>query len=64
MARQWKDGLDILIFRVQLDRYCGDHKPSFEIELGVLNLTLINFNIYNIHHVDCKDDDDEEWTFV
>ena len=36
--RRIKDGLTFFNFKVNLDLYESDHKPSFEVELTILNI--------------------------
>lgn len=35
--RSFKDGITFFNFNINLDRYIDDHKPSFQIELTILN---------------------------
>jgi len=48
--RNFSDGIDFLDFRINLDLYDGDHKPSFIMHLIILNWTILEFSIYNIYH--------------
>ncbi len=50
--RAWKDGVTIFDFRINLDRYPGDHAPKFEIDLVLLNVNLIKFSYYFRCHRD------------
>lgn len=53
--RQFSDGLTIFEKRINWDRYLGDHSPKFEIYLAVFNITIIEFNIYYLHHRNVKE---------
>lgn len=50
--RSIEDGITFFNFKCDLDLYEADHKPSFEIDLTILNISMINLNIYNMYHVD------------
>lgn len=47
--RKLNDGLTFLSFKVNLDLYKDDHKPSFEISLTFLNI-YNHIIIYRNHH--------------
>jgi len=49
--RQYSDGVSFITFNIDWDRYEGDHKPSFQFYFGVINHTIIEFNIYNSDHM-------------
>lgn len=51
-CRDFKDGIDFFNLDIHWDRYCGDHNPQFNFSLMLLNLTIFNFSIYNIWHID------------
>lgn len=36
--RNWKDGITFFSFKINLDRYKGEHTPSFQMEITLLNL--------------------------
>lgn len=40
LVRELKDGITFFEFKVNLDRYKGNHSPAFQLELTV-------FNVYN-----------------
>ncbi len=50
--RDWCDGVSIIEFNINLDRYPSDHNPKFEIFLTLFNITIFEFTIYNIWHID------------
>jgi len=45
------DGLTALELQVNFDWFKGDHNPQFQISLTVLNMTLVDVRIYNVHHL-------------
>jgi len=55
--RNLSDGISFGDFQLNWDRYEGDHKPSFELMIAICNFVIIDFEIYNIHHMDrCEHD--------
>jgi hypothetical protein len=48
--RSITDGFDFIDFNIVYDKYDGDHKPSFLINLILLNFVIFEFQIYNKHH--------------
>ena len=50
LIRRFSDGVTFFDFMLSLDLFVGDHKPSFDFSLTLLNLMLFELNIYNIHH--------------
>ena len=58
--RSFKDGITFLNARVNLDTYEDDHKPSFDIELTVLNC-FNAINIYNVNHVTATEYEHDEY---
>jgi len=36
--------------KINWDRYLADHSPRFEINLVIFNYTIIEINIYYLHH--------------
>ncbi len=52
--RSLRDGLTFLDAKLDLDLYKGDHKPSFQVELTVLNCYNM-FQVYNVNHCDDQD---------
>ncbi len=57
--RSFSDGIDFIEFHIIWDKYEGDHKPSFSLWFSILNFCIIDFEIYNIHHVDGLENLDE-----
>lgn len=51
-VRSLKDGLTLLEFVIGGDWYKGDHNPKIDIHLILLNVTMVELNIYNINHKD------------
>jgi len=49
--RSLSDGLSLLELHIDSDWYKGDHNPQFGIRLTVLNVTLLEFRIYNVNHI-------------
>jgi hypothetical protein len=57
--RAFSDGLSLLELRINWDRYLADHTPRFELHLVLLNITIVELNIYYLHHrMDAADGDD------
>jgi hypothetical protein len=52
MRRSLSDGITFFELMVNLDKYPCDHNPKFEFGLTILNLTIFDFHIYNIWHMD------------
>jgi len=50
--RDFNDGIEFFDLDIHWDRYCGDHNPQFTFALTILNLTIFNFSIYNVYHID------------
>ena len=50
--REFKDGVDFFEFYIKLDLYKQDHKPSFQIWFEIFNFLILDFHIYNIHHIE------------
>ncbi len=48
--RAFSDGLSLLALRVNWDRYLADHTPRFELHLVLINYTIIELNVYYLHH--------------
>lgn len=48
--RSIEDGITFFDFIIEYDCYEGDHKPSFQIMLILLNVKIFEFMIYNINH--------------
>lgn len=49
-VRSLKDGISFFKVVMNLDLYKGDHKPSFNFEIELCNMYLIEFRIYNVNH--------------
>jgi len=50
--REASDGVVFFNSIINWDRYLGDHSPRFEFLLLVFNHTIIEFNVYYLHHRD------------
>ncbi|MCF8005633.1 MAG: hypothetical protein K9L32_15785 [Chromatiaceae bacterium] len=50
--REASDGIVFFNSIINWDRYLGDHSPRFEFHLIVFNHTIIEFNVYYLHHRD------------
>ena len=50
--RELSDGMSFFEFKVNYDKYVGDHTPRFDIFLVTFNYTILDFSIYNVYHVD------------
>jgi hypothetical protein len=48
--REFSDGITFIEFAINLDRYLADHSPRFSFHMIVLNHTIIEANIYYLHH--------------
>ena len=55
-CRYIKDGLTVFNLSTQSDWYHGDHNPQFSIQLMIFNIMVLDFRIYNIHHVEVDGD--------
>ena len=51
-VRTFTDGITFIAPEINLDLYRGDHKPSLNLTLEILNFIIFNVEIYNVHHVD------------
>lgn len=49
--RDFSDGISFFGITCDLDTYEGDHNPQFVFRIEMLNFILVEFGIYNIHHV-------------
>lgn len=58
-VRSFEDGIKFLTFDINLDLYESDHKPSFNIYLGILNYTIFEIEIYNVNHLLEEEEDDK-----
>ena len=50
--RETSDGVVFFHGKINWDRYLADHSPRFEIHLVMFNYTIIEINIYYLHHRD------------
>jgi hypothetical protein len=48
--RSFEDGIDFFQIICESDFYEGDHNPSFNFFFVILNIALIEINIYNVNH--------------
>jgi len=48
--REASDGIIFIDGKINWDRYLEDHSQKFEIHLVMLNYTIIEINIYYLHH--------------
>lgn len=53
--RDFSDGVTFLETKINWDRYIGDHTPRFEFHLVLLNHTVIEVNVYYLHHRSSED---------
>ena len=49
--RSFKDGLSLLNVDVGADWYKGDHNPKVILRVVLINVTIIEINIYNTGHI-------------
>ena len=50
--RETSDGVIFFDGKINWDRYLADHSPRFEIHVVIFNYTIIEINIYYLHHRD------------
>jgi len=50
--RSFSDGITFSEFKLEYDKYEGDHKPSFICSLVFMNYMIFEFHVYNIFHTD------------
>jgi len=48
--REASDGVIFFDGKINWDRYLADHSPRFEIHIVIFNYTIIEINIYYLHH--------------
>ena len=48
--RDFSDGITFWKAKINWDRYYADHSPRFGIHIVLLNYTLIEVNVYYLHH--------------
>ena len=58
-VREASDGVLFFEGKINWDRYLADHSPRFELHLIVLNHTVIEINVFYLHHRDTGEPDDE-----
>ncbi len=52
--RPFSDGISIFTLKINIDRYLADHSPRFEFHFILINHTIIEFNVYYLHHRDAE----------
>ena len=52
--RDASDGVSIFDAKINLDRYPADHSPRFEFHIVLLNYTVVEINVYYLHHRDAE----------
>lgn len=50
--RDWSDGVTWFEFVYNVDRFVADHNPKYDLHLIIANITIFEFNIYNVYHVE------------
>jgi len=50
--RNFSDGVSFFHMKVNWDRYIADHSPRFESHVVLFNYSIIEINIYYLHHRD------------
>ena len=55
-VREFSDGIDWIRFNINYDKFLSDHKPSFELYFGILNITIVEINVYYLHHREVDED--------
>jgi len=50
--RNITDGIIFFEKKINWDRYLADHSPRFEFYVILFNYTIIEINIYYLHHRD------------
>jgi hypothetical protein len=48
--REFSDGITFIELVINWDRYLADHSPIFSFRMILLNHTIIEANIYYLHH--------------
>ena len=48
--REFYDGISFFKGKINWDRYKSDHSPKFELFLMLFNYTIVELNIYYLHH--------------
>lgn len=49
-VRNYSDGINYFSIDIVSDFYKGDHNPKFRLILIILNVTVFEFEVYNINH--------------
>ena len=50
--RELGDGISFFEFIINWNKFESDHTPSFEFTIIILNLSIIDFVIFYLHHRD------------
>lgn len=53
--REFKDGIDFFDFHCELNLFKDDHNPRFNLFFEIMNITIIEIDIYNMFHIDNGD---------
>lgn len=48
--RAFSDGLTVFEGKINWERFEADHSPRFEVHLIAFNFTLVELNLYYLHH--------------
>jgi hypothetical protein len=48
--RETSDGVIFFDGKINWDRYLADHSPRVEMHLVMFNYTIIEINVYYLHH--------------
>jgi len=59
-VREASDGVLFFEGKINWDRYLADHSPRFELHLIVLNHTVVEINVFYLHHRDTGERDTGE----
>jgi hypothetical protein len=51
LLRSFKDGISLFNVCIGADWYKGDHNPKVIFHIIILNVTIIEINLYNTGHV-------------
>lgn len=57
--QSFKEGIAIFDCNIGAAWFEGDHKPSVDFILDVFNITIIDFEIYNMYHLEDNDESEE-----
>ena len=50
--RNFSDGITLAEFSLNTDLYEGDHNPKTSFRIAILNVYLIQIEVYNVNHVE------------